>query len=193
MHGFQLDTSTFPRITDEGLTKRGIATRAADPEHFKLIEAAYRLKPDQMAKQACLYFVMPDGQQVCKIGIAQNPYERLRILQTGCWLPLKIKALLWYPDMGQAASHEFAALKLAKSENLRLKGEWVALDHMEAIGLALTAAAKGLRFTDSFGLIHQWFPEFIRQKEAAEEDFYTRSSEKLRAKLANLASQHPTS
>lgn len=175
MLGFQTDFRTFPQILKGDLSKRQIAERASSAPSLKLAKEAYRVRPGDMAPLAALYVVSPEGEQVSKIGIAINPFDRLKYLQGGCWLKLHIKALFWFTDISNAASLEYASLQLAKQERVRLQGEWVDLSHLEAVGLILTAARIEHRvFTDSHGLVFDWFAEIQRQKLAEEDDYYSR-------------------
>ena len=180
MAEFRPDLNRFPKITDSGLTKRQIAERAGDDKAFDLVEKAYEIYPEKMSNVWSLYFVSPVSHpEVTKIGIAVDPYERLRGLQCGCWDELNIFALFWFPHHNTSASLEYAALSLARREGVRLKGEWVNLDWKEAVGLTLTAdTEKVLRYTDSHGLINEWLPEVSRQWREAEDAFYSRTPSK---------------
>lgn len=151
--------SAFPKILTSPLTKREIAERASSKAALVMAREMFRVAADRMAGLCSLYFIAPRDHDVCKIGVAENPFGRLRELQTGCWEPLQIKALFWYPSRDIAGIHEFKSLALAKKEGLRLSGEWVDLDHMEAVGLALTAAPPEMVFTDTHGLTFDWFPQ----------------------------------
>ena len=158
------------------MTKREIAERASRPDGVKLAANAFRIRPVDMADLTSMYVVEPEHEGVCKIGIASNPFERLRGLQTASWRRLKIKALFWFKRWGDAASLEYDALQFAKEQGLRLQGEWLDLDHMESIGLMLsTPGADKRKFTDNHGLVHDWFPEIQRQKLAEEDEYYARS------------------
>ena len=162
------------------LTKRQIASRAGFG--FGLVREAYRQQPKIMSFQSSLYFAAVEGKNICKIGIAGNPFTRLPGIQTGCWLKLKLKALFWFPDIGDAAVVEASALKMARDEGVRLEGEWVALDWMEAVGLALSCPrGPQMKFTDSTGLVLDWLPELQRQRAEHEGDFIVRSLAKVGA------------
>lgn len=176
MFDFRPDWSKFPKLLSQGISKREIAARTSNFNSLKMIKEAARIKPARVSVLSALYFVTPEGEdEVCKIGIAADPWARLATLQTGCWKKLTIAGLFWYPDMGGAASHEYAALQLAKKEKVRLSGEWVNLDVDEAIGLVLTANKNSAHehFTDSHGVVFDWFIECIRQADEYEKELYT--------------------
>lgn len=158
------------------MSRREIADRAGCDKSFDLIEKAYEVYPAKMSNLWSLYFVSPASYpSVTKIGIATDPYERLRGLQCGCWDELRIYALFWFTGNSQSAALEYNALRLAKKEGVRLKGEWLDLPWQEAVGLVLCADEQHtLRYTDNHGVIHEWFPELKRQQEEAEEAFYAK-------------------
>lgn len=174
MNGFQPELSAFPKILSQGMTKREIASRAMRSDSMKTVRQAYDVRPHEMKALSALYVLQPEGEQVSKIGIANNPFVRVQGVQTGSWKPLSIKALFWFPRPNDAASVEFHALKLAGDEGLRLCGEWVNLEPDEAVGLVLTATDATRPMTDCYGVISEWFPEIVRQKDADEEAYYGR-------------------
>lgn len=183
------DWTRFPRLLDQGLSKREVAARAANRNSIDLMIEAKRIKPGRVAQLSALYFMVPEGiDEICKIGIAEDPWLRLTGLQTGCWAKLRIAALFWYPRIADAAAHEFLALRLAKKEKVKLEGEWVALEPDEAIGLTLTAVKDSDRqqFTDSHGVVFEWFIECARQKNAEEDAFYAQLSAETEAMKRNL-------
>lgn len=181
---FVPDLDCFPRLAQSGLTRRQIAERAKDEAAFKLLRTTYDTRPKALDHYACLYFVGPAHDAVCKIGIAKQPYLRLAGLQTGCWDDLVIHALFWYPSIDHAARHEADALKLAKQEGVWRRGEWVDLDHREAIGLALEAAGKDRLMTDTHGLFHDWLSLLPDMKRKQEDAFFEEARKRRAAKKA---------
>lgn len=176
MLDFRPDWTKFPKLSSQGLRKREIAARASNFNSLKMIKEAARIKPAKVSALSALYFITPEGEdEICKIGIAADPWVRLRSLQTACWKKLSIAGLFWYPDIAGAASHEFAALSLAKKEKVKLSGEWVSLDVDEAIGLVLTANKNSAHeyFTDSHGVVFDWFVECAQQSDEYEKELYT--------------------
>jgi hypothetical protein len=165
---------TFPKILKQGLAKRAIADRASGEQALKLSAELYRVKPDFMAHYACVYVVADEAPDRCKIGIAVNPFKRLISLQSGNWRLLTLRSLFWFPSFDHAAMHEYAALQFAKKHGVRIRGEWVALNHMETCGVILSAAENETWFTDTHGFVNEWIPEFHRQREASEDAFYSR-------------------
>lgn len=82
------------------------------------------------ATECAVYVVAGPDANVSKIGLAKNPLHRLAGLQGGNWAELYLAALVWF--YSDAAEVERLALKRAKEQGLRLKGEWVGVNPIEA-------------------------------------------------------------
>ena len=180
---FVPDFSTFPRIAESGATRREIAERAKCADAFKLLKRAYSTRYDVITNYACLYFVSPEADDFCKVGFSIDPFKRLSSIQSGNWVDLHLRAMFWYPTIEEAQRHEVACLKLAMEEGLLQRGEWLAMCHMEAIGLALEVG-KGRRMTDTHGLFHDWLPQIKVQKDAQEDAFFEAARKRRAAKKA---------
>ena len=72
---------------------------------------------------------------------------------------------------------------MAKKEQVRLTGEWLALDYMESIGLVLCEADNRV-FTDSHGLVSEWFPELKRQSDQVYDRIFSTDRFESVAKVA---------
>ncbi|WWT39894.1 hypothetical protein [Microcystis phage Mwe-JY08] len=85
--------------------------------------------------QTVYVITMPTGH--VKIGISGSPLKRLRTLQTGCPLPLRIVFLMGVPDR-LAIKIERAAHKALA--DYRLNGEWFKVTTEKAISAVRRAA-----------------------------------------------------
>ncbi len=138
--------------------KRAVASLLMDRQEIDASVARMIAKPGAYRDYCGVYVMGPTGNyDVSKIGISANPIKRLSQMQTALWSDVLLHALIWAP-LNIAVSIEAKALRLAKAEKLRLRGEWVALPADEAVGLILTAMDGTEMFTDPGTFNNQWAP-----------------------------------
>lgn len=89
-----------------------------------------------------LYLIVPEGEdEVCKVGIAQRPLERLCNLQVACWKKLSI-AGLFCPIKGSTVKLESLVHARAKRAGIVLNGEWLKLSPEGAAALVMATANR---------------------------------------------------
>lgn len=97
-------------------------------------------------------YVMASVENISKIGVSNNPMERLRELQVGHPYKLTCHAIVWVS--GKAMDLEAAALALCNDRSTRLCGEWVALSWQDALATILEASIMiGARVTPTAGML----------------------------------------
>ena len=113
--------------------------------------------------RACIYAIEARGTPFLKIGVARNPYSRLKDLQTGS--PNKL-ALLYAieTDEKQAFQVETLIHSLPEAQNARGEGEWIDLSPKIIPTLfAFAAYAVGAELTWRFGAPSDEEPEDFEQ------------------------------
>lgn len=91
---------------------------------------------------AAVYVIAPvNDTGFCKIGITDNPVNRLSTIQTSHWVDLKIHSILWVWG-NNARVVEKASHNEAKARSLEMRGEWVKSTTYGALDLVLDVAAR---------------------------------------------------
>ena len=141
-------------MRDDRKRKRGLAEDAVRILEARGYEAMTEFlaaaSAGRPAPEDCAAYVRPsfvylaffgvDGQaRYLKIGIADNVRVRMSSYRTHCPLPCVRLLTLRLPNRGDAYALEIALL--ASMGDLRLHGEWVAVDGAQAAVSALTYAA----------------------------------------------------
>ena len=109
-----------------------------------------RMDPDALT--CSVYAIGPVGACYTKIGISQNPLERLAAHQVSCWERLTLHHVMFVFD-GMAFDVEQAAIGIARLKGIEVRGEWVGLPARDAFRLVLEAAEiVGAQATDCAGL-----------------------------------------
>ena len=104
---------------------------------------------------SCCYVIGADGSDRVKIGMSNNPAQRLRALSTGYPERLKVYGLFW-SFAGPAERIECDALRAAKVIGIRCEGEWVKLTGERAVEFVLEVAWRKVAFADSREFWEQW-------------------------------------
>lgn len=103
---------------------------------------------------ACYVMGIP-GEDKCKIGYSRNPSGRRLQIEGGLWGKVEIFGLFW--SYGQIANGiEQSALREARKQKIRLKGEWVNVPPEEAAQLILSSCDISHQFTDSATFSASW-------------------------------------
>lgn len=89
-----------------------------------------------------VYAIQAGDSDVCKIGVAFNPVERLINHQVSNWQELTLDCLLWIFG-GRARAVEKIAIESAKAAGRHIRGEWIMAAPDEA-ALLIAAAAKSI-------------------------------------------------
>lgn len=98
-----------------------------------------------MSKSCFLYFISTaNGPGPIKIGMAANPWARLRELQTATWEELGILAL---KDCGSASASRWEARLHRRFESLRIRGEW--FDRSQELMDAICDLADSTEYIES--------------------------------------------
>ena len=146
----------YPCIDLKSLSKRELASVLMDAEAMGRANSIVSSNTQAFGDFAAVYFIGLRNSRVTKIGFSNNPASRIRQLQTALWDDVVCHGLIWAPF-----NVETKALRLAKRESLRLRGEWVNLPADEAVGLALTAMEGHEAFADSLTFAEHWSPHLV--------------------------------
>ena len=73
-----------------------------------------------------IYIVAPYARRPCKIGIADNAFDRLGSIQVGNWHELQVHCCWWMAGRKITSRIEKAVIEKFKQYNLR--GEWFDVD-----------------------------------------------------------------
>lgn len=86
-----------------------------------------------MSAPCFVYVIAIEGQDLCKIGMSNNPHARLKQLMTGSAFSLRLVQALKTPDIETARLLEIGFHKAMRDH--RKRGEWFRLNSGEAVEL----------------------------------------------------------
>jgi len=105
-----------------------------------------------------VYLITPDSGNPVKVGVAEDPADRLGNLQTANFLPLRIHRFWWMPGKQVTLRVESAFKEHFQPQNIR--GEWfdLPLETAEAFveESIRSLGTWGVRQSDIVGLMDQW-------------------------------------
>jgi hypothetical protein len=155
----------FTKLRRHSVCEGGItAGHLIDVEHFDLDKA----EPEDMARQcanaddmwksmvvrkaipdavyiqikeAAIYVIGTADRKMSKVGVAVNPAMRIKALQCGCPVDLKIHALFWIVE-GEPVTYEKTIHKVAAEMGYNVKREWIETSPSEAALLVATLLHK---------------------------------------------------
>jgi hypothetical protein len=89
-----------------------------------------------------VYVIASADERPCKVGMTDNPWERVIELQVGNPYPLHVHRVFWIEGRSEAAAVEKDAHGLIAERNRRLSGEWFDILACDAADMVEMAALK---------------------------------------------------
>ena len=127
-------------------------SRVTDMEHHRshsdfAVAQAFRraMVPNIPTSSPCVYIVQPDGADgVFKIGMAQSLPSRMRSLQTGHYLKLRLIMAIYYrhnPAKTEALLHK-------EFYSQRIRGEWFFLSKSDIANIESNFQNRSIRYAE---------------------------------------------